>query len=419
MSVTRELLVEAYLDGTLDAAGADELAAELRGGGAEAARIRAEVAFAGLLGQALDAADGDAVARAVDERIVAEGRSSAFVRRVQGALPARARQRRPSRSWPLIPLAAMALVLALAGWWALRPGVGIECRITALDGAATIVRAGLERPAAVGAALVAGETVVAGASATVTWADGTALDLAAGTRLLVGAGDAGKRVDLVSGGLTAEVAPQPAGRPFVLATANARVAVVGTRFTLSVGAGRTRIDLIHGAVRFTRSADGRTIAVDAGEGATVAAGEEFAAAPSWRDLFPASGFAGWERQHGEWVNAGGVLRGSGGPGGKARLLGEAALGDLELTCRVRLSGVDHGEVQVGDYNWFFTVPGGAGRWVAVHLTQQGEELRCTADGVALEREPGAAAPARRGPLAFYVMPGGTIEIADARIRVRP
>ena len=46
-------------------------------------------------------------------------------------------------------------------------------------------------------------------------------------------------------------------------------------------------------------------------------------------------------------------------------------------------------------------------------------LSVTADGVALTPQPGDGKAMRAGSLGFYVMPGGTLEITDARIRSQP
>jgi hypothetical protein len=80
-----------------------------------------------------------------------------------------------------------------------------------------------------------------------------------------------------------------------------------------------------------------------------------------------------------------------------------------------MTGVPFAEVQVGNYNWFVEVPAGRD-WVHVALLQRGADLHVTADGVALALHPGDGAAMRSGPLAFYVMPGGTLEITEARFR---
>ncbi len=158
--------------------------------------------------------------------------------------------------------------------------------------------------------------------------------------------------------------------------------------------------------------------------ATIADGTAFAALPTSSHrhavteagdvpLF-ANGLSGWTQQHGSWSLDGEVMRGT-GDGGTARLLSRHPYDDLVLTCRLRIVDADHAEVQVGDYNWFVTVPAASHQWIQLRLAVQGGVLSASADGVALPSEPGFGLAPRPGPLAFYVM-SGRIEIADARIR---
>jgi hypothetical protein len=138
---------------------------------------------------------------------------------------------------------------------------------------------------------------------------------------------------------------------------------------------------------------------------------------AWRPLFAADCLDDWKPQHGRWSNRDGVVRGHDPRGGKARLIGAVPFADLELTCRLRVTGVEFAEVQVGDYNWFAEVPARGQDWVQLVITQRGAQLTITADGTALPLQAGAGGPMRAGPLAFYVMPGGTLEIAEARFRI--
>ena len=48
----------------------------------------------------------------------------------------------------------------------------------------------------------------------------------------------------------------------------------------------------------------------------------------------------------------------------------------------------------------------------VEVRQRGQELTITADGVALPLQAGDGRPMRAGPLGFYVMPGGTLEVIE-------
>jgi hypothetical protein len=234
------------------------------------------------------------------------------------------------------------------------------------------------------------------------------------------------RLRLQLGELEAEIAPQQLHHTFVLTTPQARVEVIGTRFTLDAAPARTRLDLAHGVVRLTRLSDGAALEMHADQTATVADGTALAAkalhpaattttvaAAGELPLF-ADGLSGWTQQHGSWSMDREGVHGNGG-GGTARLLSRRPYGDLVLTCRMRIVEAAHAEVQVGDYNWFVTVPSASHQWIQLRVVEQGGVLSASADGVALAVEPGFGLAPRPGPLAFYVM-RGRLEIADARIR---
>jgi ferric-dicitrate binding protein FerR (iron transport regulator) len=420
------LLIEAYLDGTLERAGAKTLAGLIRAGGPPAAEIHRRLEFTGLLGQALDTADAEGVARAVGERIDAEGETAAFARRVERSLPTRRSVRRRATRMPALAAAALVMVALLGGWWmAERHGAAASWQVIAAAPGSLILRAGSSLAALHGLVLVPGDTVQAAGAATLHGADGSSLVLDTGARLAIEAGAGGMRLRLERGELEADIAPQAAHRTVVLVTAQARVEVIGTRFTLDAAPTRTRLDLEHGVVRLTRLSDGAALEMHANQTATVADATAFAAQPlhppasatttaaGEAPLFD-DGLTGWTQQHGSWSLDGAVVRGN-GDGGTARLLGRHPYGDLVLTCRLRIVDIDRAEVQVGDYNWFITVPAASHQWIQLRLAVQGGVLSASADGVALAAEPGFGLAPRPGPLAFYVM-RGRLEIADARIR---
>jgi hypothetical protein len=188
---------------------------------------------------------------------------------------------------------------------------------------------------------------------------------------------------------------------------------------------RTEVALHDGSIRLTRQRDARVLTLGPGDAVVVAADQEFAIRtapvpapePAWKPLFPVQGLTGWVPQHGRWSNDQGIIRGADPLGGKARLLGTHPYGDLELRGRLRITGVAHAELQVGDYNWFVEVPAKGAEWVAFAVRQRGSELTITADGTTLPLHAGAGAAMRAGPLAFYVMPGGTLEISDVQFRI--
>lgn len=413
------LLAEAWIDGDLDAAGAERLAVAIRRDDAEGRAIREHLAFVGLLGQACDPTSADDVARAVDERIQAQASASAFVAAVGRRIDRRPRRRlpsRPRRPASALPLAVAALLLVAIGgiWWgAQAEGAPVHpaiARITSA-GSAQIRTETRLRLGEVGSELFAGERISSTTGVALTFVDGSRLMLEADS---VGVVADAQAFHLEEGGLAASIAPQDRGR-FTVITGNARIAVLGTRFTVAAGTDRTRIELDEGRVEVVRRSDGASLVLAPGQGVEVAHDHPFVAEGVWRDLF-ADGFAAWDQQHGTWTFAEGVVRGHDDRGGKIRLLGRKPVGDVEVDCEIRITGTTHGEIQVGDYNWFFTLPA-RDAWVRIRLRQQGQDLACTADGRALVAEPGAGTPMRSGPLSFYGGAAGTVEIRNARIRI--
>ena len=153
-----------------------------------------------------------------------------------------------------------------------------SARIRALDGR--------ERAGRDGEALAPGETVVAGAQATVLVLHGDAarLELAAGSSLGLPAGAADPatapvRLELVNGTVHAEVAPRPAGAPFLIAAPLASAEVVGTGFPFATAVDGARLAVDHGAVRLAAPGDA---------GVLVAAGRTGMVGEGMASLVPAA-----------------------------------------------------------------------------------------------------------------------------------
>ncbi len=150
---------------------------------------------------------------------------------------------------------------------------------------------GGKSPAAVDQFLYAGhglQTVGANSAAVLEFPDGTLLELGPETTLLRlddGGGAAGrpgaggKSAFLDRGSVGAEVAPQPASRPLVLATPHAEACVLGTRFTLTVSGAASRLGVHQGEVQLTRLSDGSRVRVGMDQYAAVSAGRPLAAVP--------------------------------------------------------------------------------------------------------------------------------------------
>jgi len=248
------------------------------------------------------ASEGNAFARRFAERVAAERDGRGFVSSVERQLVAERRSRlhRDRRVWLLLPAAAAAVLVGLAlrskaptpppgpvaqeeattapathprGSIVRRPPVArLESANGALflDGARKLeARAGSWLPAGWG--LV---TVGPAARAVLAFEDQTSLALEGDSALVqVGAGEGrGKEAFLARGRLTADVKPQPPGRPLLISTPQAQATVVGTRFTLTVDRTSTRLEVAHGGVHLGRLSGGEATLVTASQYAVVADG---------------------------------------------------------------------------------------------------------------------------------------------------
>lgn len=173
--------------------------------------------------------------------------------RPAGARPRTIRHRRaaPVRWWPVTAAATAAAAVAIAALWPRDPR-------TTPPTPTAVARLVTGTAQADGRALAAGSGLAAGGVLTsdgceLAWDDGSRLHLAPGTRLTLA--PPGADAELHAGRVRAEVAPQADGR-FALRTPQATAEVVGTVFTLDVGAAGTvlavaegRVALVDGATR--------------------------------------------------------------------------------------------------------------------------------------------------------------------------
>lgn len=156
---------------------------------------------------------------------------------------------RPMRRWPLLAAAAaLAIGLATAGWL-LGPSAAPALVIAAAGEGVEVVAAEGVRAARSGQRIPAGAVVrTRGAAASITLADGSELRLGPGSELY--ATRTGGRIEphLAIGSLVAAYRPQSVERG--LTTPHLAIAVVGTRFTVEVGAA-TMVAVEEGRVRCT------------------------------------------------------------------------------------------------------------------------------------------------------------------------
>ncbi len=146
----------------------------------------------------------------------------------------------------------------------------------------TLERHGQSMQAREGVRLQAGDRLRTGdaVAVTITFApEQTRFRLQPGTDLGIARSSHGKHFDLLLGKLEASVARQRPFRPMLVKTPQAEARVLGTKFTLTVSANATRLDVIEGKVRFTRLSDGARIKVGKGHYSIAATNVDLAAPP--------------------------------------------------------------------------------------------------------------------------------------------
>lgn len=241
-------LIAAYLDGTVTAAEEKELAAWMAGS-PDHARVFVEAC---LREQQLTATVRASVRR----------RSIEIAHQRAAASPSSSRRSRAFRR--LLPLAAAAVVAAgWMGWQVLHPQSVTAILSGRLNGV-TVERAGGKLPANAPQPLSEGDLIqtrTGGASMSFA-GESTRFDLSADARVRVRSLRGRKEFQLLSGTVSADVAPQRRGAMLWL-TDDARAEIVGTRFTLAAAGWFTRLDVSEGAVRFARHGDSETTLVKA------------------------------------------------------------------------------------------------------------------------------------------------------------
>jgi ferric-dicitrate binding protein FerR (iron transport regulator) len=191
-----------------------------------------------------------------------------FEKAVQAAPRKQFRPARPTFPWKLLLTAAAVAVAAVSGYFLMR-------------GEAPVPVAVVDR-ATGGVSRLAGEKLFAGdgietdgrGSASLLFSDGTRVDLAAATKMQGLAAKGGKRFLVAKGKISADVAKQRADEPMIARTPEGEAKVLGTKLTLIVSAGRTRLDVEQGRVLLTRLSDRKFAEVAAGQYAESASDTE-------------------------------------------------------------------------------------------------------------------------------------------------
>ncbi len=268
-------------------------------------RLLADLRLDGMLrahGAGLATAAG--FARACAERVRAEDDAPAAERFAAGVRSRLRGERsraapaawRAPRRWGVAAVLLLGCLGALAAAALGRAGRAGPT-LAALAGEVQFTSQGRTRSAHAGDLVAAGEglLVAAGGSASWRYGDGSACTLIPGAsggtgpsgaaHALPGRSAAGIRLELGAGILDAEVAKQPAGHPMRIDSPAASAVIVGTAFTLGVGAEGTRCAVSSGRVRLLHRDD--AVEVAGGETAVVDAQGHFARVHPGGDLLTA------------------------------------------------------------------------------------------------------------------------------------
>jgi hypothetical protein len=244
--MNEDLLLQHYLDGALASEDHPHLNQRLR----EDAAMRAELRF-------------------IAEQAVALGD---MARMRQGLeVPATSKAKGVSFTW--LALAASVALLATSTWFFQQSTPSPV--LTLIESSGTVAWTHGE-PIELGESLSAGavETVGEASTATMQFEDGSLIRLH-GEAELSFAEERQKVLSLTRGTLSADVRPQPAGRPMLIRTPSAVAEVVGTAFDLSARSEDTLLKVNEGLVKLKRLADGSQINVSANRSAVASLDAEY------------------------------------------------------------------------------------------------------------------------------------------------
>jgi predicted esterase len=203
----------------------------------------------------------------------------------------RLRKRRTARRnggaiFPLLAAAGLLLVAGLFVFLQLQKKSGAPvasgAQLQSFAGPVSVRRGAKTLAATERLELEAGDVVAVadGGQALVAFAgEATLVQLDPGAGARFDAPQPGKRIHLLSGSLSAQVAAQPPGKPMIFSTAQAEAQVVGTQLSIDASPVQTRLEVLEGKVRFTRSSDRTAVDVTANYYAVAGAQGPLAALP--------------------------------------------------------------------------------------------------------------------------------------------
>ena len=201
--------------------------------------------------------------------------------------------------------AVAAVVLIAAGYLQRPPAERPIAKVTGLSGSLQWTGAGgrVLDELTVGKELPGGtvEGMTPGSWFALKFVDGSTVTLS-GNSMLTFSDDGQKKLHLKKGNVSANVKPQPLGKPMLIRTRSAMLEVLGTQFEVEAGLAATTLNVSKGTVRIRRLSDDNTVVVHAKQWVIAAVGREMSPMPvpelvsQWKshlDLGPAGAFGEW------------------------------------------------------------------------------------------------------------------------------
>lgn len=271
-------LIQKYADGTIGTADTAILLRTLREDRLALRSTVKELAIIDLLeSMRVEKELAEWISRSVATLEDSDAENAAMAQRVLAALndrPSGKSRKRINIDWSgrgLHMLAAAALLLLAVGVWKFggmgsKPPRGVA-RVQSVVSVVSLARAENVLAVSKGMELCAGDVLRAGRGGVVAFGydgENTHVELKDGT-VVLGAVDAGKKLRLESGSMSAVVARQPDGKAMTIDTPHASAVVMGTKFSLQASAGSTRLGVDDGTVRFAFSGDTNFASVVSGE----------------------------------------------------------------------------------------------------------------------------------------------------------
>lgn len=169
----------------------------------------------------------------------------------------------PSRWMRRFSRLAAGIVILLASLWGIhRMRYPTIARLTSVSGDVVVTYNSEPKRAVAGKRLCSGTEVHVADSrgaAQITWNDGSFMTVNEHARFTLSEIDGQRTVQIAQGRLGLDARKQPADKPFVLASRDARIEVLGTRVYLRANRAGSGVEVEEGHVRMERLSDGRTV----------------------------------------------------------------------------------------------------------------------------------------------------------------